>query len=58
MFSCSTGYVPLHYACENGHILVAEYLLKEDVSGVTLDAQTKEGKTPTYLACEKGHFTT
>ena len=45
---------PLHYACENGHLPVVEYLLSK---GAKIEERAgNQGKTPLHFACENGHL--
>lgn len=45
------GYTPLHFACEGGHVFVAQALIE---AGVDVKLPSKEQKTPFYLACCAG----
>ncbi len=57
MFSCkfrqdSENYTPLHFACDRGHVDIAERLIE---MGSDLNVQTLEGYTPLYLASQGNH---
>ena len=43
---------PLHFACENGHLLIAEYLL---IHGAKIDSKDQKGKEPLRYACKIGN---
>ncbi len=46
------AYTPLHQACKNGKLGVAQILIEK---GADINVRESNGKTPLYLACEKGH---
>ena len=43
----------MHLAAKNGHVEMAEWLIRKLNSNVNLT--NMEGKTPLHLACEKGN---
>ncbi|XP_058588056.1 receptor-interacting serine/threonine-protein kinase 4 [Neofelis nebulosa] len=45
---------PLHYAAWQGHLPVVKLLAKQP--GVSVDAQTLDGRTPLHLAAQRGHY--
>lgn len=46
------GWTPLHYACTNGHIEVAQFLL---TNGATVDSRSLNGTTPLMMAVQSGN---
>uniref|UniRef100_A0A8C0UHD9 Ankyrin 1 n=1 Tax=Cyanistes caeruleus TaxID=156563 RepID=A0A8C0UHD9_CYACU len=49
----SSGLTPLHLAAQEGHVLVADVLVKH---GVTVDAMTRMGYTPLHVASHYGNI--
>ena len=47
------GLNPLHFASQNGHLSVVEYLISK---GVDPNAQDNDGWTPLHYACDCGHL--
>ncbi len=43
--------MPLHVACQNGHVDAARLLLD---NGAEVDRATENGRTPLYIACQNG----
>jgi ankyrin repeat protein len=51
---CDTsGYTPLHLACDKGHIDIVNILLKCNSNVNLCD---NNGYTPLHVACDKGHI--
>ncbi|XP_026948396.1 receptor-interacting serine/threonine-protein kinase 4 isoform X3 [Sagmatias obliquidens] len=48
------AWVPLHYAAWQGHLPIVKLLAKQP--GVSVDAQTLDGRTPLHLAAQRGHY--
>ena len=48
------SYCPLHYACGEGHIEVAEFLLKS--GGASASKRNVDGLTPLMCAVQQGHL--
>ncbi|XP_037687364.1 receptor-interacting serine/threonine-protein kinase 4 isoform X2 [Choloepus didactylus] len=48
------AWLPLHYAAWRGHLPVVKLLAKQP--GVSVDAQTLDGRTPLHLAAQRGHY--
>lgn len=48
----SSGLTPLHYACREGHLLVATLLLD---AGASVDFASRSGVTPLHRAAVAGH---
>ncbi|XP_054942408.1 receptor-interacting serine/threonine-protein kinase 4 isoform X2 [Physeter macrocephalus] len=48
------AWAPLHYAAWQGHLPVVKLLAKQP--GVSVDAQTLDGRTPLHLAAQRGHY--
>ncbi|XP_049641414.1 receptor-interacting serine/threonine-protein kinase 4 [Suncus etruscus] len=48
------AWLPLHYAAWQGHLPIVRLLAKQP--GVSLDAQTQDGRTPLHLAAQRGHY--
>lgn len=48
------GATPLYLACQEGHLHVVEYLLKDCGADVHLRAQ--DGMTPLHAAAHMGHY--
>ncbi|XP_054983731.1 LOW QUALITY PROTEIN: receptor-interacting serine/threonine-protein kinase 4 [Sorex araneus] len=48
------AWLPLHYAAWQGHLPIVRLLAKQP--GVSLDAQTLDGRTPLHLAAQRGHY--
>ena len=46
------GWTPLHYACTNGHIEVAQFLI---TNGATVDSRSLNGTTPLMMAVQSGN---
>jgi ankyrin repeat protein len=46
------GRTPLHFACQSGHLDVAELLI---CSGAAVDAPARDGMTPLLWAAQEGH---
>uniref|UniRef100_A0A8C0UHM1 Ankyrin 1 n=1 Tax=Cyanistes caeruleus TaxID=156563 RepID=A0A8C0UHM1_CYACU len=53
LFSLQSGLTPLHLAAQEGHVLVADVLVKH---GVTVDAMTRMGYTPLHVASHYGNI--
>ena len=52
-----TGWLPLHAACHNGHLLVAQWLVAAaDDNAVVARAGPEDGRTPLMCACMYGHL--
>ena len=51
--SVNATYTPLHLACLNGHLDVAQWLHS---AGASLDAIDNNGDTPLHLGCCIGHL--
>ena len=51
------GYFPIHYACENAHLNVIQYLAQFDESDEICNQQTEDHLTPLHILC-KTHFDT
>uniref|UniRef100_A0A8C0UJR0 Ankyrin 1 n=1 Tax=Cyanistes caeruleus TaxID=156563 RepID=A0A8C0UJR0_CYACU len=49
----ASGLTPLHLAAQEGHVLVADVLVKH---GVTVDAMTRMGYTPLHVASHYGNI--
>jgi ankyrin repeat protein len=49
----TNGYLPLHFACENGHFDAVKYLI--EVNEELLKVKTSEGYFPLHLACLGGN---
>lgn len=49
----SDGYAPLHVAASEGHTGIVEILIEY---GATIDARTKNFRTPLHISCIRGHF--
>jgi len=47
------GKTPLHYAAQNGHLSIVEYLVNQKADR---DAKNIDGKTPLHLAANNGHL--
>ena len=50
--SCVTGLTLLHWACDRGHLNIAQHLLKNKVN---VDQTDEEGQTALHYACACGH---
>jgi hypothetical protein len=48
-----SGWTPLHYACTNGHLNIAEFLLDK---GAAVDAPSPNGTTPIMMAIRAGNI--
>ncbi|XP_058920901.1 receptor-interacting serine/threonine-protein kinase 4 [Kogia breviceps] len=48
------AWAPLHYAAWQGHLPIVKLLAKQP--GVSVDAQTLDGRTPLHLAAQRGHY--
>jgi ankyrin repeat protein len=48
-----SGWTPLHYACTNGHLNIAEFLLDK---GASVDALSPNGTTPIMMAIRAGNI--
>lgn len=48
-----SGWTPLHYACTNGHLSIAEFLLDK---GALVDAPSPNGTTPIMMAIRAGNI--
>jgi ankyrin repeat protein len=48
----SSGLTPLHYACREGHVLIATLLLD---AGASIDFASRSGVTPLHRAAVAGH---
>jgi ankyrin repeat protein len=48
-----SGWTPLHYACTNGHLAIAEFLLDK---GAAVDAPSPNGTTPIMMAIRAGNI--
>ena len=46
---------PLHLACQNGHVEIAELLIRK--LGAQVDQTNELGETALHLACKEGHKT-
>ncbi|QWE21527.1 ankyrin repeat domain-containing protein [Polynucleobacter sp. AP-Kolm-20A-A1] len=46
------GWTPLHYACTNGHIEIAQFLI---ANGATVDSRSLNGTTPLMMAVQSGN---
>ena len=51
--SSSVGDTPLHFACNSGHVDIAELLIRKMNSRV--DSVNAHGETPLHMACNQGH---
>lgn len=49
-----SGLTPLHLACKNGHLDIAQYLIKEQ--NCNPEATNPRGSTPLHWACLCGHL--
>ena len=45
---------PLHYACTNGHLNIAQYLIREEHCNPS--CENNNGSTPLHYACTNGHL--
>ena len=45
----NVGNTPLHYACANGHLNIAQYLIREEHCNPS--CETNGGRTPLHFAC-------
>ena len=45
---------PLHYACDNGHLNIAQYLIREEHCNPS--CENNDGETPLHYACDNGHL--
>ena len=50
-----SGWTPLHYACTEGHLAVADYLLSK---GAKVDALSESDTTPLMMAVRSGNIET
>jgi len=48
-----SGWTPLHYACTNGHLDIAQFLVDK---GATVDAPSPNGTTPIMMAIRAGNI--
>ena len=48
-----SGWTPLHYACTEGHLAVADYLLSK---GAKVDALSESDTTPLMMAVRSGNI--
>ncbi|XP_039101446.1 receptor-interacting serine/threonine-protein kinase 4 [Hyaena hyaena] len=48
------AWAPLHYAAWQGHLPLVRLLARQP--GVSVDAQTLDGRTPLHLAAQRGHY--
>jgi receptor-interacting serine/threonine-protein kinase 4 len=48
------AWLPLHYAAWQGHLPIVKLLAKQP--GVSVNAQTLDGRTPLHLAAQRGHY--
>uniref|UniRef100_A0A2I3H0L7 Receptor-interacting serine/threonine-protein kinase 4 n=1 Tax=Nomascus leucogenys TaxID=61853 RepID=A0A2I3H0L7_NOMLE len=48
------AWLPLHYATWQGHLPIVKLLAKQP--GVSVNAQTLDGRTPLHLAAQRGHY--
>ena len=53
IFVWSTGWTPLHEACNHGWLSVAKHLLK---AGASCNVQGLENDTPLHDAAGNGHY--
>ena len=44
---------PLHYACQEGHLPIVEYLISK---GANIEAKGEIEMTPLHYACQEGHL--
>ena len=49
----SDGETPLHYACKNGHLNIAQYLIREEHCNPS--CEDEYGDTPLHRACIWNH---
>lgn len=49
------GATPLYLACQEGHLHVVEYLVKD--CGVDVHLRAQDGMTPLHAAAHMGHHT-
>ena len=47
------GYTPLHYACSNGNLNIAQYLIREEHCNPS--CENNDGYTPLHNACLRNH---
>ena len=47
------GYTPLHWAADNGHLPVVQYLCEQ---GADKEAMDDIGRTPLHMAAQRGHL--
>jgi len=47
------GTTPLYFACEEGHIEVVKYLVKQ---GANINKRNNDGITPLSIACQERHI--
>ncbi|XP_037597993.1 receptor-interacting serine/threonine-protein kinase 4 isoform X2 [Cebus imitator] len=48
------AWLPLHYAAWQGHLPIVKLLAKQP--GMSVNAQTLDGRTPLHLAAQRGHY--
>ena len=49
------GWTPLHFACDEGHLPIVQYLLTRLLGRADLQTTDRDGRTPLHLACRNGH---
>ena len=47
---------PLHYACSNGNLNIAQYLIRDLEEHCNPSCENNDGNTPLHYACRHGHL--